>query len=119
MLKHIKEPKPNLNDIQEAFSHINNVYRNWVEAEIQTQSAFPVNSPSSSGSTKTQSALPVLIDQNDIYTTVFQKLDADNELDKLEWILIAYLRSLFEYGIPAMHNVNELLVTTLVKLMGC
>lgn len=112
MLEHIKQPKPNLKQIQESFSHINNVYRTWVEAEIQTQTAFPANAPVVS---KSQTPSPVLIDQNDMYACVFQKLDGANELEKLEWVLIAYVRSLFDYGIPAMHNINELLVTTLVR----
>lgn len=114
LLDHIKEPKSNLKYIQESFNHINNVYRTWVEAEIQTQTAFPANAPNVN---KTPSPSPVLIDQNDMYVSVFQKLDGANELEKLEWVLIAYLRSLFDYGIPAAHNLNELLVTTLVRAL--
>lgn len=50
-----------------------------------------------------------------MYREIFQKLDAENELQKLEWTLIAYLTSLSEQGIPAQHNLNELIITTLVK----
>lgn len=113
LLSHIKEPIPNLKHIQESFNHINNVYRTWVEAEIQTQSAIAISSPTVG---KSQTPPPVLIDQTDIYTHIFEKLDTENELEKLEWVLIAYLRSLFEYGIPALHVINELLVTTLVSM---
>lgn len=88
------------------------IYRNWVEAELQLQTASPASAP-----IPTRTTLPpiVLIDQMDMYSHVFQKLDTEDQLKKLEWILISYITSLSEHGIPAQHNVNELLITALVN----
>lgn len=66
---------------------------------------------------KSYSAPTVLIDQNNMFHNVFQKLDTEEELKKLEWVLVAYLTSLSEHGIAAQHNLNELLVTTLVRIL--
>ncbi|KAJ8948872.1 hypothetical protein NQ318_013526, partial [Aromia moschata] len=112
LLEKTKQEKPPLDKLQDCFSHINNVYRDWVEAELQTLSAMPPNAPLS---TKPVTPARVLIDQNDMYTEIFQKLDSEKELRKLEWIIISYITSLSEYSISAQHGINELLVTTLAR----
>ncbi|GJQ71143.1 hypothetical protein Trydic_g1045 [Trypoxylus dichotomus] len=112
LLRNMKMEKPPLRKLQESFNHINAVYRNSINEELQMQIASPPDVPLPS---RTYTAPTVLIDQNHMFHTVFQKLDSEEELKKLEWVLVAYLTSLSEHGIAAQHNLNELLVTTLVR----
>lgn len=111
ILEAVKQPKPPLDKLQESFNHINNVYRECLEAELQSHTASPPGAPY----LKSPPLPRVQIDQMDMYNEIFQKLEADKDLGKLEWTLISYMTSLFEQGIPAQHNLNELLITTLVK----
>lgn len=112
LLKAIMEPIPPLEKIQECFNHVNSIYHDWVETNLINQTASPPNMPMN----KSPSGLVrVLIDQDDIYNEILQKLDAENDLKRLEWVLICYLTSLSEFNIPAQHNLNELIVTTLVS----
>lgn len=110
-MQHLKLEKPPLRKLQESFNHINAVYRNSINEELQMQIASPADAPLPS---KSYSTPAVLIDQNNMFHNVFQKLDSEEELKMLEWVLIAYLTSLSEHGIAAQHNLNEMLVTTLV-----
>lgn len=110
----MKVEKPQLKKLQESFNHINTVYRNSINEELQMQIASPPDAPLPS---RSQTNPAVLIDQNDMFHNVFQKLDTEGELKKLEWVLVAYLTSLSEHGIAAQHNLNELLVTTLVRFI--
>ncbi|XP_017768331.1 PREDICTED: uncharacterized protein C18orf8 homolog [Nicrophorus vespilloides] len=105
--------RPLLKKLQESFNHINNVYRVWVENELQNQTAVPASAPIQNF--KPNTPPPVLIDQMDFYNSIAQKLDTQDQFAKLEWVLIAYLTSLSEYSISAQHNLNELLLTTLVR----
>lgn len=109
----MKQDKPPLRKLQESFHHINSVYRNWIDAELQTQMASPAGAPLPQ---KFHTDYSLLMDQNHMFHNVFRKLESDEELQKLEWVLIAYLTSLSEFEISAQHNLNELLVTILVSL---
>lgn len=111
ILDAIRHPKPPLDKLQESFNHINNIYRDSLEAELQSHTASPPGAPY----LKSPPPPRVLIDQMDMYNEIYQKLDLETDLEKLEWTLISYMTSLFEQGIPAQHNLNELLITTLVK----
>lgn len=107
----MKEKKTNLRKIRESFNSINNIYRQWVESELQMQMASPASAP-----LPTRIPPPiVLIDQMDVYNNILQKLDTEDHLLKLQRILICYVTSLCEHGIPAQHNIDELMVTTLVR----
>lgn len=108
----INRPQPPLASIQESFNHINTVYRQWAEAELQSQTALPAGSHMSH---KPVSAPRVLIDQNDIYHQVLQGLSDDANPSCIEWVLLAYIKSLTEHGILAQHHLNEMLITTLVR----
>ncbi|KAG5897338.1 hypothetical protein JTB14_030224 [Gonioctena quinquepunctata] len=112
LLETIKQDKIPLDKLQESFNHINNVLRVWMEGELQSSIASPPNVPLSLRSTKQPR---VLIHQEDIYNEILQKLDSEKELQKTEWLLVAYLTSLTENNIPAQYNINELLVTTLAR----
>ncbi|XP_065161012.1 regulator of MON1-CCZ1 complex-like [Atheta coriaria] len=112
LLLTIKQDRPPLKKIREFFNHINHVYRAWAEGELTSQIASPANAPINS---KQACKPPVLIEQIDIYNNILQQLDKDEQFEKLEWILIAFVTSLSEYSIPAQHNINEMLLTTLVR----
>nr|XP_023017171.1 uncharacterized protein C18orf8 homolog [Leptinotarsa decemlineata] len=112
LLEIINRDKMPLDKIQEAFNHINNVYREWYEAELQSNIGSPPNAPTFLKNSK----LPrVLINQDDIFNEIFQKLDIEKDLQKTEWLLVAYITSLSENNVPVQHNLNELLVTTLAR----
>lgn len=112
MLENIKQPKPPLEKLQVSFNHINLVYRKWAETEIQMQMASPSGT---SIPIRTSNFVRVLIDQMDVYSNILQKLDTDECLRKLEWILITYVTSLTEHNIPVQHNINELIITVYVR----
>ncbi|KAJ8967739.1 hypothetical protein NQ317_010800 [Molorchus minor] len=112
LLENIKQEKPTLHKIQTAFNHINSVYRDWVETELQNMSATPPGAPLS---IKPVTPVRVLIDQKEMHTKIFQKLGSEMNLKKLEWVLIAYITSLSEYSIPTQYDINELLVIILAS----
>lgn len=113
LLESITQPKPPLEKLQESFNHINSVYRKWAEIEIQMQTASP--SGTSIPTRTTPNSVRVLIDQVDVYSNILQKLDTDDCLRKLEWVLITYVTSLSENNIPVQHNINELIITVYVR----
>lgn len=88
------------------------MYRKWAEAEIQMQMASPSGA---SPPIRTSNSVRVLIDQLDVYTNILQKLDTEDSLRKLEWVLVSYVTSLSEHNIPVQHNINELIITTYVR----
>lgn len=112
LLTEIGKEIPDLDKLNEAFNHINLVYRDWVENELQSQSA------STPGSSQYKNTLAprVLIDQNVMFEEIFQKIGAEPDLRKTETLLLAYFNSLAEYGIPAQFNLNKLLVSSLVSV---
>ncbi|CAH0546234.1 unnamed protein product [Brassicogethes aeneus] len=112
LLESIKQEKPDLYKIQEAFNHINSVYRSWADETVLNQMA---NSPGVPIPSRTTPNTRVLIDQEDIFDGIFVKLDNEDDLGKLEWVLLSYITSLAEYGIAVNHNLNELTVTTLAR----
>lgn len=97
-----------MNKLQESFNHINLVYRDWVDTEVQSHCAF---SPIASKSCSPR----VLIDQNTMFEEIFQTMSSDADLLTIERVLICYFTSLAEYGIPVQFNLNKLLVSTLVS----
>ncbi|KAJ8915777.1 hypothetical protein NQ315_004589 [Exocentrus adspersus] len=112
LLDNINQPKPPLDKLQESLNHINSVYRDWLEIELQNLSAAPVNA---SFSPKSITPPRVVIDQNDIYNEIFQKLDSNKDLRKTECLIISYMTSLSEYSIPPQHIINELLIINLAR----
>lgn len=113
LLDAVSKDKPPLDKLQESFNHINFVYRDWLEIEVQNQSASPPNAPYTNA--KADAVPRVLIDQNAMLEEIFQKLGSETHLEKLERILVCYFSSLAEYGIPTQFYLNRLLVSTLVS----
>lgn len=100
-----------MDKLNEAFNHINLVYRDWVENELQSQSAL-------SPQHKNASPPRVLIDQNVMFEEIFQKIGSEPDLRKTETLLLAYFNSLAEHGIPSQFNLNKLLVSSLVSCLA-
>ncbi|KAK9870433.1 hypothetical protein WA026_008003 [Henosepilachna vigintioctopunctata] len=113
LLMRIRQKEPPLEKIREAFNYINREYRTWLEIVLQNQTASPAHDPIRSKPIANGNI--IIVDQIEIFNEIFLKLDEESEINKLEWVLIAYLTSLFEYDIKALQNMNELLVTTLVR----
>lgn len=113
ILDKIQGDNPRQEKMREAFNFINKEYRDWLEVELHNQTASPAfepipNKPEVNGNV-------IIIDQSDMYNEIFLKLDTDAEMNKLEWVLINYLTSLCEYDIKALPNINEMIVSTLVR----
>ncbi|XP_030746483.1 regulator of MON1-CCZ1 complex [Sitophilus oryzae] len=114
LLDTITQDKPPLEKLNESFNHINFVYRDWAENELQsTLASSPPSVPLPESKTNNQPR--VFIDQNCMTEEIFQKINSEDDLTKTERILTSYLSSLAEYGISAQYNLNKLLVTTLAK----
>lgn len=111
LLTEIGKEIPDLDKLNEAFNHINLVYRDWVENELQSQSAL-------SPQHKNASPPRVLIDQNVMFEEIFQKIGSEPDLRKTETLLLAYFNSLAEHGIPSQFNLNKLLVSSLVSCLA-
>ncbi|XP_066148157.1 regulator of MON1-CCZ1 complex [Euwallacea fornicatus] len=113
LLDEVNKESPDLDKLLESFNHINLIYRDWVENELQTRSGSPPNAAHSNSSS---APMPrVLIDQNTMFDEILQNITTENDLKKIERVLMSYFSSLAEYGIPAQFNLNRLLVSTLVR----
>lgn len=112
LLNYIKQDKLKLDLLQDSFTHINHVYRDFIEAELQPNIGTPPSAPVLPKNLVTHR---VLIKQEDMMIDLFQKLDPEKDLAKIERLLISYLASLSECNILAQYNLTELLVTCLVS----
>jgi hypothetical protein len=111
--------------IAELFDHLNEVYRSFLECEMQSHLGTPASSSLSVSPSKSQSVSPkswIVIDQSDMYTNVFSKFvervrDSGEEgSGKFEvWVLLEYIRTLSDYHIPVQHYLYELLINSLVQ----
>ncbi|XP_050314987.1 regulator of MON1-CCZ1 complex [Anthonomus grandis grandis] len=110
LLDAINGPRPPLDALQPVFNHVNFVYREWVETELQSQSGAPPGAPLSPPLANRKRPR-VLIDQNVMVDEIFQKITGDIE----RGVLLAYVSSLAEFGIPAQFGLNRMLVTNLAK----
>ncbi|XP_012157077.1 uncharacterized protein C18orf8 isoform X2 [Ceratitis capitata] len=95
--------------LETIFNKINKVYATWVQLELQTQTAQPSN-------IKTTPKLPpapkVLIEQQDMYTYVFQPI---SERANTETILILYLYSLNKHNIAAQEDLSKMIISELIR----
>lgn len=111
--------------VAELFDHLNEVYRNFLQSEMQCLVATPASSSLSVSPSKLPQIIPkpcIVIDQSDMYTNVFSKfVDRARESEegtsgKFEvWVLLEYIRSLTDYHIPVQHYLYELLINSLVQ----
>ncbi|XP_053952635.1 regulator of MON1-CCZ1 complex [Anastrepha ludens] len=95
--------------LETMFNKINKVYASWVQLELQTQTAQPSN-------VKTIPKLPpapkVLIEQQDMFTHVFQPIC---ERENTETILILYLNSLNKHNIAAQEDLSKMIINELIR----
>ncbi|KAJ9577097.1 hypothetical protein L9F63_006334, partial [Diploptera punctata] len=122
ILEPTEENRGHLVVIAELFDHLNNVYRSFLEVEMQSQMGTPASgglsvSPARPAAPVIQKA-PVVIDQSDMYTNVFSRF-ADRRTDGggkfIIWVLLEYIRSLTDYHIPVQHYLHELVINSLVQ----
>ncbi|XP_035743052.1 regulator of MON1-CCZ1 complex-like isoform X2 [Vespa mandarinia] len=105
-----------LMDIPAIFDKINPVYRNYLEKEIQNQIGTPLQNNTKNGSTTTENyKYKLKIEQSDMYSIILPKFPENTiEPKMIVWVLLEYIRSLTEHGIPVEHYLHELVITTLV-----
>ncbi|XP_063993952.1 regulator of MON1-CCZ1 complex isoform X2 [Diachasmimorpha longicaudata] len=100
------------------FDKLNDIYRNHLEHEIQSQMGTPLQNVSKSPSNTSENfAFKALIDQSDIYSHILSKFSSGEIIEPkmIIWVLLEYIRSLTEHGIPVQHYLHELVITTLVQ----
>lgn len=110
--------------ISELFDHLNEVYRSFLEVEMQSQMGTPASSglgvSPAKPSAPTAPKASVVIDQADLYTNVFSRFaDYKDEENSgggkfVVWVLLEYIRSLTDYHIPVQHYLHELVINSLV-----
>lgn len=124
ILEPIEQNRSHLVVIAELFDHLNDVYRSFLEVEMQSQMATPAStglsvSPARPAAPVLPKAL-VAIDQSDMYTNVFSRF-ADRRADMagggkfVVWVLLEYIRSLTDFHIPVQHYLHELVINALVQ----
>ncbi|XP_074113186.1 regulator of MON1-CCZ1 complex protein bulli [Cotesia typhae] len=103
-------------DIPAIFDKIDSVYRGHLENEIQSQMGTPLQNVSKNTEVFEDLSYKLLLDQSDMYTHILSKFSADLiEPKMVVWVLLEYIRSLVEHGIPVQHFIYELVITTLVQ----
>ncbi|KAH0952429.1 hypothetical protein HN011_011677 [Eciton burchellii] len=98
------------------FDKLNSVYRNYLENEIQNQMGTPLQNNVKNITTITENfKYKLLLDQSDMYSHILSKFPENTiEPKMIIWVLLEYIRSLAEHGIPVQHYLHELVITTLV-----
>ncbi|CAL7936237.1 unnamed protein product [Xylocopa violacea] len=106
-----------LMDMPVIFDKLNSVYRNYLEGEMQNQIGTPVqNNIRNTSTTIDNYKYKLLLDQSDMYSYILSKFSENTiEPKMIIWVLLEYIRSLAEHGIPVQHYLYELVITTLVQ----
>ncbi|XP_018058779.1 PREDICTED: uncharacterized protein C18orf8 [Atta colombica] len=105
-----------LMEMPTVFDKLNIVYRNYLENEIQNQMGTPLQNNVKNVTTVAENfKYKLLLDQSDMYSHILSKFPENTiEPKMIVWVLLEYIRSLTEYGIPVQHYLYELVITTLV-----
>ncbi|XP_014482084.1 PREDICTED: uncharacterized protein C18orf8 isoform X1 [Dinoponera quadriceps] len=105
-----------LMEMPSIFDKLNSVYRNYLESEIQNQMGTPLqNNVKNMTAPAENFKYKLLLDQSDMYSHILSKFPEDAiEPKMIIWVLLEYIRSLAEHGIPVQHYLHELVITTLV-----
>ncbi|KAG6801059.1 regulator of MON1-CCZ1 complex isoform X1 [Apis mellifera caucasica] len=106
-----------LMDMPIIFDKLNSVYRNYLEDEIQNQMGTPLQNTVKNQSMVVENyKYKLLLNQSDVYSYILSKFPENTiEPKMIVWILLEYIRSLAEHGIPVQHYLHELVITTLVQ----
>ncbi|XP_058803853.1 regulator of MON1-CCZ1 complex [Phymastichus coffea] len=104
-------------DMPAIFDKINVVYRNHLENEIQSVIGTPIQSNVKNiNSSYENSKYKIFLDQSDMYGHILSKFPEDTiDTQMIIWVLLEYIRSVSEQGIPVQHYLHELIITTLVN----
>ncbi|XP_018344174.1 PREDICTED: uncharacterized protein C18orf8 [Trachymyrmex septentrionalis] len=105
-----------LMEMPTVFDKLNIVYRNYLENEIQNQMGMPLQNNVKNVTTVAENfKYKLLLDQSDMYSHILSKFPENTiEPKMIVWVLLEYIRSLTEHGIPVQHYLYELVITTLV-----
>ncbi|KYN19581.1 Uncharacterized protein C18orf8 like protein [Trachymyrmex cornetzi] len=105
-----------LMEMPTVFDKLNIVYRNYLENEIQNQMGTPLQNNVKNVTTVAENfKYKLLLDQSDMYSHILSKFPENTiEPKMIVWVLLEYIRSLTEHGIPVQHYLYELVITTLV-----
>ncbi|XP_066601782.1 regulator of MON1-CCZ1 complex [Prorops nasuta] len=99
------------------FDKLNSAYRSHLENEMQTQMGTPLqNNTKTTTATAENLKYKLLLNQSDLYSHVLSKFPENKTVEPkmIVWVLLEYIRSLTEHGIPVQHYLHELLITTLI-----
>ncbi|OXU25511.1 hypothetical protein TSAR_009329 [Trichomalopsis sarcophagae] len=103
-------------DMPAIFDKLNVVYRNHLENEIQSVMGTPLlNNTKNVPTVPDNFKYKIFLDQSDMYSHILSKFpEGTIDSKMIIWVLLEYIRSLSEHGIPVQHYVHELVITTLV-----
>ncbi|XP_076238006.1 regulator of MON1-CCZ1 complex protein bulli [Calliopsis andreniformis] len=106
-----------LMDMPTIFDKLNSVYRNYLESEMQSQIGTPLQNNAKNVTVAVENyKYKLLLDQSDMYSHILSKFPENTiEPKMIVWVLLEYIRSLAEHGIPVQHYLHELVITTLVQ----
>ncbi|XP_043465595.1 regulator of MON1-CCZ1 complex [Leptopilina heterotoma] len=116
VLQSLMTQMPNtLIDMPIIFDKLNTVYRSHLENELQCQMGTPLLSNTKNQNDESENLkYKLLLDQSDMYSLyVFPENTIEPKM--IIWVLLEYIRSLTEHGIPVQHYLHELVITTLVQ----
>ncbi|TSL40939.1 hypothetical protein Baya_7018 [Bagarius yarrelli] len=99
------------------FDKLNQVYKEYLEAEQAYTSAMDSGPSRLSNSSKRPIRTQAVIDQSDMYTHVFSAFTEKKGVSHkfVIAVLMEYIRSLNQFQIPVQHYFYELVIKTLVQ----
>ncbi|KAI5624126.1 hypothetical protein C0J50_16239 [Silurus asotus] len=109
--------KGNLPVVATVFDKLNQVYKEYLEAEQAYTQAMESGPSRLSNSYKRPVRTQAVIDQSDMYTHVFSSFSEKKEVSHkfIIAILMEYIRSLNQFQITVQHYFYELVIKTLVQ----
>uniref|UniRef100_A0A673GRH1 Uncharacterized protein n=1 Tax=Sinocyclocheilus rhinocerous TaxID=307959 RepID=A0A673GRH1_9TELE len=105
--------KGNLSVVATVFDKLNQVYKEYLDAEQAYTAAMESGPSRSSTSYKRPVRTQAVIDQSDMYTHVLSDFTEKHKF--IIAVLMEYIRSLNQFQIPVQHYLYELVIKTLVQ----
>uniref|UniRef100_A0A8C1X8T6 Regulator of MON1-CCZ1 n=1 Tax=Cyprinus carpio TaxID=7962 RepID=A0A8C1X8T6_CYPCA len=109
--------KGNLSVVATVFDKLNQVYKEYLDAEQAYTAAMESGPSRSSTSYKRPVRTQAVIDQSDMYTHVLSDFTEKKGVKHkfIIAVLMEYIRSLNQFQIPVQHYLYELVIKTLVQ----
>lgn len=108
--------KGNLSVVATVFDKLNQVYKEYLDAEQAYTVAMESGPSRSSTTSKRPVRTQAVIDQSDMYTHVLSDFTEKGVKHKfIIAVLMEYIRSLNQFQIPVQHYLYELVIKTLVQ----